>query len=185
MNYWTDNFCTKIILIHSRLPICRVASCSVQGFQHDFLPALPSSLCLSSFCSYVKCTSVASAMQTETSRWINCLLRQWHLKLVRTSLALLNSSPFAWEDWWYSLLVDTTVKYASHNEECAGSYWTNCITLRTGAELCHGLLSNAGAFDTGYLCSALTMQKRQPKAFDWVKAGYSSIGKWIQLQSDS
>ena len=175
MNYWTDNFCTKIILIHSRLPICRVASCSVQGFQHDFLPALPSSLCLSSFCSYVKCTSVASAMQTETSRWINCLLRQWHLKLVRTSLALLNSSPFAWEDWWYSLLVDTTVKYASHNEECAGSYWTNCITLRTGAELCHGLLSNAGAFDTGYLCSALTMQKRQPKAFDWVKAGFTYL----------
>ena len=121
MNYWTDNVCTKIILIHSRLPICRVASCSVQGFQHDFLPALPSSLCLSSFCSYVKCTSVASAMQTETSWWINCLLRQWHLKLVRTPLALLNSSPSAWEDWWYSLLVDTTVKYASHNEECAAA----------------------------------------------------------------
>ena len=60
----------------------------------------------------------------------------------------------------------TIVKYASHNEDRAGSYWTDCITHRTGVELCHSLLSNAGAFDTGYLFSALTMQKRQPKVFD-------------------
>ena len=116
-DYWNGilewPICTKIILIHCN-KVCLAVE--LHPALYKFSNMTFCQPCLSRlFVVILKCIFAACAIL----KWVDGLelllglLRQWHIKLVKTSLGLINSSPSAWEDWWYSMLVDIIVKCAS------------------------------------------------------------------------